>query len=312
MRKKIIALMISIICLMSVFSLSACKDLYEYEYYEFGLYPQSRMKNEVSVLVEEGQNDKGYYTGSDGGLYYVVRKEFYDSCCTCCNCCNCGKKEYEDHKEDCATKQGHGKNQIAQCCKKIYDHYSFYKAEPIKWKIFSKESGQLFLFCDLIIDCKIFDREENGYDKSEIREWLNEDFYDFAFSDAEKVKVLQTSIDNSILSTGEEENPYVCKDTKDKVFLLSYEEATNSSYGMDRGTSREIMVTDFASDAGVNSRGDKGTGWWWLRSPSKHVSAHNGVVNAKCVFDNGAINADNVNKRMFGVVPAIKITAEEL
>ena len=96
----------------------------------------------------------------------------------------------------------------------------------------------------------------NNYKYSTIREWLNEAFYNTAFTDNEKELIQTTTVDNTAKSTNPDTfttefnngtNEYACSNTQDKVFLLSEQEATSSMYGFNAFVGlaeREILRDD--------------------------------------------------------------------
>lgn len=156
----------------------------------------------------------------------------------------------------------------------------WFKYEPIKWKILTESDGKAFLLADIALDSQEYyftssgsTREingatvyENNYAYSTIRSWLNETFYNTAFSDLEKQAILSTIVDNSEVSTGYSNHPYSCENTCDKVFLPSYAEIE----GYLTGGTLERSSSDYAKSQGCEvSRlsGKEGNCWWWLRSP---------------------------------------------
>ena len=107
----------------------------------------------------------------------------------------------------------------------------------------------------------------NNYELSTIRLWLNDNFYNTAFSDIEKELILTTLVDNSINSTDYNSNEYICNNTNDKIFLLSLNEVLkyfnvgnvpiySSYYALSQGLFAN-MTDSF--NAGCVS--------WWLRTP---------------------------------------------
>ena len=139
----------------------------------------------------------------------------------------------------------------------------YFKVEPIKWKILSVNGIEYQLMTDLIIDCQQFNSSSstrtidgktvyaNNYEYSDIRKWLNEDFYNKAFTKVLESYINTTFVDNSLASTKDSSNPYTCNDTYDKVYLLSYKDITNSGYGFSSSLytydkSRQKQLTDYA------------------------------------------------------------------
>lgn len=188
------------------------------------------------------------------------------------------------------------------------DTVYWFRYEPIRWKVLQESGRDAFLLCDIALDSQSFDYKENdvfsnNYAESTIRAWLNDTFYNTAFTELQQELILTTTVDNSLESTGFEENPYVCEDTEDKIFLLSYKEAR--SYDLD-GASRIRKATDYAKSQGCyqeTSGSDIGDCYWWLRSPHYYSSYF-----ALCVTcDGGFMTRSGVDAPCYGVVPALWI-----
>jgi len=103
----------------------------------------------------------------------------------------------------------------------------------------------------------------------------------------------------------------VCENTEDKVFLLSYAEATNSAYGFAASysaydTVRRMQTSDYSRATGANTSsvtGYSGCGTWWLRSPNAYASG-----TARYIMANGSgTNYSVYNSNSYGVVPALQI-----
>ena len=118
----------------------------------------------------------------------------------------------------------------------------YFKVEPIKWRVLEEADGTYTLLSEYIIDNQVFctSRDNrtigdqtiyaNNYEHSTIREWLNNAFYNKAFSTPEKGSILTTLVDNSASTTASSTNPYFSNNTMDKVYLLSYQESISSTY----------------------------------------------------------------------------------
>ena len=155
----------------------------------------------------------------------------------------------------------------------------WFKFEKIKWKVLKLEDDKVLLLTDFIIDSKEIDLVDpfnstsfvhnggtgygNNYELSDIRSWLNNDFYNFVFNEQEKEKIIETTIDNSADTTISNPNNYVCKNTVDKLFLLSYSDA--STYFTNN--TRKTKGTDYAKCLGLKVYISNGNSFWWLRSP---------------------------------------------
>ncbi len=214
----------------------------------------------------------------------------------------------------------------------------WFKYEPIKWRILSESGGKATLLAEMIIDSQAYQNTytysgssyyatdeqgniltdgqgnkiyANNYAYSTIREWLNDDFYNTAFSIAEQGIIQTTTVDNSVASTLYSSNPYVCENTQDKVYLMSAEEMTRTAYGFnseyyDYDEARERQNTDYAKVQGAwtyTSSSYYGNGSWWLRSPYGDYSDY-----ARYVFSDGYVDSgSSVYITNLGVVPALQI-----
>lgn len=137
---------------------------------------------------------------------------------------------------------------------------NYFRFEPISWMILSDNNGEKKLFSEHVLDASPFEAEgydyfdvENGinvrryddYSKSDIREFVTNNFYNIAFSESEKSQILTTFVDNSEAVYGYEEVKYTCEDTYDKVYLISYIES-RSDFLYDYGL-KGAKATDFSA-----------------------------------------------------------------
>ena len=126
--------------------------------------------------------------------------------------------------------------------------------QPIEWQVLAKENNKILVISRYGLEAKRFDSSSNNWANSEIRKWLNGDFYNKAFTDQEK-----KSINLSNLSD---------VGTTDNVFFLSYGEAkkyfSNNEF-------RLCKATDYAKKNGAwvadSSCSNPGYSVGWLRSP---------------------------------------------
>lgn len=165
------------------------------------------------------------------------------------------------------------------------------------------------IVCESINANGQYDDASNNYADSVIRAWLNDSFYKTAFDDKERALIQATTVDNSVASTGYGSNSNVCSNTNDKVFLLSYKDVSNSSYGFSSNASRMRKLSDYARASGAwmsksDWDGQYGGGIWMLRSPA---DSSNAFVR-ECHY-NGEITegGNNVSGKYFGIVPALTL-----
>jgi len=269
-----------------------CGDKYiaytrEDNYIYFGEYPQTLKKSDVSITSIT--DNRGYYLGSDGCYYAKVVADPYGSYC----------------------KFSNGSTVIDGA---VY----YFKGEAIRWRILDEGNGTALILCDSIIANHRYGDSSCNYANSEIRDWLNNQFYETAFTELLQKIILTTTVDNSEASTGYVPNPYACTDTEDKVFLLSYKEAIDSDYGFlssdSTDTVRRMRTSDYSRATGAYMYPNAdyyGNGIWWLRSldysgsgRARHVSYDGDVDDG---YSYGVSSHFYVGKIYYGIVPALQI-----
>ena len=217
----------------------------------------------------------------------------------------------------------------------------WFKYDPVEWTILEETSrGTAFLLCDMVMDSQAWqdtykidpadqhskkynplDGEgyqnpygwdriyANNYEYSTIRQWLNETFYETAFSELQASIILDTYIDNSLKSTGNKVSAnnhatyYVSYNTLDKVFMLSYEEA--KTY-VDQ--SKAKTPTAYAMSQGsINHK--TYTGCWWLRSYyCRSGDNYTNTYQVRVLYGNNVAEAyGNTWDNYVGIVPALWI-----
>lgn len=175
----------------------------------------------------------------------------------------------------------------------------WFEFQPILWTVLVEDEEKALIICESIIDAQAYDTSSNSYEGSMIREWLNKDFYETAFNEIQQELILDTTVDNSVASTGSQNNPYSSADTEDKIFLLSRAEVKDSTYGITDNSTRVKAPTDYAVAQGLYK--DIGNvGWWWLRSPYNDSYS----VSYRIKTD-GSIHSIDVGYITGGIVPAL-------
>ena len=260
----------------------------------FGSYPQT-IKDD-GVTVSGAANENGYFTGSDGALYAAVR----------------------------ATP--HGKYKFSNGASVREGETYYFKVEPLEWRIIESADGNVTLLCEDIIYGMNFDKDSALWDESEIRQWLNNGFYNSAFSASQANLIVETALDNGLgsvpVTTGGA-NSFTCADTTDKVWLLSYEEVQNTSFGFvgelaqgdkvaqGRDSARSKKVTDYAAACGalmvVGNSDYAGNGSWWLRSA--YYGSTDTSLKIMDVRSDGYVGVyDESTLTGGGIVPAITVS----
>ncbi len=151
-------------------------------------------------------------------------------------------------------------------------------AEDIEWLVLDRQEDKILIISKYGLDAKPYNKEKIDitWENCTLRSWLNDDFYNTAFSSDEKKAVAETSV-SADKNPKYDTNPG--NSTTDNVFLLSITEA-NKYFSSD--SARQCEPTDYAVANGAYTS-DSGTCWWWLRSP--------GCVQdyAACVNDHGTV-----------------------
>ncbi|MBR5380053.1 MAG: hypothetical protein IK140_05915 [Clostridia bacterium] len=177
--------------------------------------------------------------------------------------------------------------------------------EPIEWIVLDVQAdGSLVLISRYALDAMPYHESYSGvsWETCMLRRWLNEDFFDAAFSAEEQAKIKTVTLVN-------EGNPgYRSKggnDTDDKVWLLSINEATGrSGEGKDYScfmldSVRICYPTAYAEIQGAFALYDGGC-FWWLRNPGRAYWYAAFVDDAGCVYKAGSFVVGD-----FGVRPVI-------
>ena len=173
--------------------------------------------------------------------------------------------------------------------------------KPIEWIVMKNEGNQVLLLSKYVLDAKPYNEEleDVTWETSDIRQWLNNEFYTTAFNKTEKAKI-QTSLikneDNSEYGTSEG------NDTEDKVFLLSEKEAETLFSDEEE---RIAKATEYAEKSGVYVNKEKAA-WWWLRSPGYDGSSAAGVYSSGWVCGSGG----DICNGSDGVRPALHLNLQ--
>ena len=197
----------------------------------------------------------------------------------------------------------------------------YFKYEPLKWQVLDPTKG--LVLSKSIIDSQAYsntiysngkgytndaagEKYANDYATSSIRKWLNEDFYNTAFTSAQKQNILPTTLDNKAYSTSH--SKYDSVSTTDNVFLLSYSEAQNASYGFTDNTdsteTRKAVGTDYAKAQGLWVSSSNKCSTWRLRSAGQSS-------NRACrVNSDGDVDDyyNSVSYTSSGVRPALRLS----
>ena len=188
----------------------------------------------------------------------------------------------------------------------------WFKCEPINWKILNRTNGNYFLLSSSVLDWTYYGDYEtdygnvNNYNESELRAYLNNEFYFSAFS-LDSSFVRTTLVDNSAATTDSLTNTSASSNTNDKVFLPSYQDYLNPNYGFssdpeEKTTSHYAYTTEYARARGASYDSYDGfeySGRYWTRSPLTECD-----FEVFCICDDGRMAYDDIDGSN-GVRPSI-------
>ena len=138
--------------------------------------------------------------------------------------------------------------------------------QDIEWRVLAVDGDKVLAISRYGLDAKRFDDNSSEWDDSEIRGWLNGEFYNSSFNDDEKGIITSSNPSKVLLLDKKEAEEYFDSNEDRKCAPTGYAEANNAS------------VSD-------------GCCWWWLLSPYYdhrvyYVSIDGGVIVSDGVFDN--------------------------
>lgn len=185
----------------------------------------------------------------------------------------------------------------------------WFRYEPVQWRVLSNINDELFVMAEKILATRAFNVYNGTWETCTIRTWLNNDFYNTAFSSTEQTKIRTSTVVNN-------DNPWYGtdggNDTNDKLFLLSSSDVTNPAYGFGPASissgdpARRAQGSDFAKSGGLLVENDGyyiGDAGWWLRTPGYY--AYDACYVTAGFFD--ANFYKDVSTKYIGVRPAFKM-----
>ena len=151
-------------------------------------------------------------------------------------------------------------------------------SEEIEWLVLDMSDEKILLISKYALECKAFNtvKTDVTWETCSIRNWLNNEFINSAFSTEDQARI-------STMTVSADKNPhystYPGKDTQDKVFLLSVNEAKNY---FNSDSARQCAPTSYASAKGAIVNNNTGTCQWWLRTPGfmKNTAAYVGAYGS--------------------------------
>ncbi len=134
--------------------------------------------------------------------------------------------------------------------------------EPVEWQVLAAEDDRVLLISKYALDAQPYNTNwlRKTWESCSLRKWLNGDFYNSAFSPAEQERIL------SVINVNPD-HPITRikggKDTEDRIFLLTIDEANTRFHTDD---ARRCRATEYAKANGTYVNEYHGDSWYWLRS----------------------------------------------
>ncbi len=210
-------------------------------------------------------------------------------------------------------------------------------AEPIEWIVLEENGDEKLLVSRYILDSMVYNKEDapTTWETSALREWINTEFFNSAFNEAEQERVLTSHVTNA-------DNAYFGvsggNDTDDKVYILDAGEIKkyfNYNYYRDEGMYGFGMdliteATKYARSRGSDNYSPDGDlffiyetyGYtsdflnmsgtiWWERTPGYSPYAANVVWDDGFFGDGGNEDHDSFEvTASCGVRPVIRVNTE--
>ncbi len=296
---------------------------------QIGSYPQTKVTDEELIEALDAQSAAWQSYGYYSGTYTVPAYPDSNGCMTASNYMQYADVTYAGDRYRgvkfvqyrptltglVTTDKRSGQDENGYFIDTTY----WFEWEPLLWRVLDPAAG--LVMCESIIDSQPFHnyrktggQDEYGYNAhwgdanrghyannyaySDIRAWLTDEldansFLNTAFTAAQREKITAKELDNSAYRR--EVSDYGCDPTTDKVFLLSWGDATTKAYGFSINDAAQYHArlgqgTDYAKCQGLLVNTTTGYSQWLLRTAgaeSKHACyvTNAGACDVYCVTE---------------------------
>ena len=168
--------------------------------------------------------------------------------------------------------------------------------EPIQWRVLDSEQGKILVISEKAIECKQFHSKDKTvtWENSDLRQWLNNDFYQTAFSESERGYILLSNVSSE---PNPKNNIDPGSNTSDYIYIPSISEMQQY---FKSNSDRKCVATKYAISRGAYAPKDQNyCTWWLLRNPGE---AGDKVAN---VNTDGRI--DYVGSRVESINGAVRV-----
>lgn len=293
--------------------------------FSLGVYPQTRVTDSATVTALNKVSKKwisyGYYNGNGGYSDSMVQGDWMKYADITYNGIKYRAVIFTQYRPYWTGYPSSAENTHQDENGYKPNNTYYFKYETLKWRVLDPKTG--LVVCENIIDSQAYSNTlyeygtdpygrkaywndskhthyANDYATSGIRAWLNNEFYNTAFTASQKARIFTSKLENKAFSASY--SKYDSKTTNDKVFLLSYSEMQNSAYGFASASARRAKGTDYAKCQGL-----------WTDSSNKYSrqrvrSAGDGSDGACHVDSDGNLsNIWSVRTTDLGIRPALRV-----
>ena len=341
--KRIFTVILAVCMLLSIAPVTMAADTADGGYQkgdiiEFGSYPQSKVTDPRIISVLDGFLTDDVWVSYD---YYIGTGTEYDGNMTSSDYMKYADLELNGEKYRAVRFSQYRPtvtSDVSSEATSVQDNNGyelnttyFFKYEPLTWTVLDPDEG--YVMSNIAIDAQAYENFSyydpdsfdsasgpmvyngkdckylaNDWSKCSLREWLNRDFFNTAFTAEEKAQIGKTYLNNNSSFNSSLDGA----GTFDKIFTISFYDAINSDYGFDEGGSRSDFArikpaTDYAMCQGAEVVSYTGGNipYWWLRTTGLYGAFAFGVAPGGWIVSSGG-GYYNVNRTDMGVVPAFK------
>ena len=341
--KRIFTVILAVCMLLSIAPVTMAADTADGGYQkgdiiEFGSYPQSKVTDPRIISVLDGFLTDDVWVSYD---YYIGTGTEYDGNMTSSDYMKYADLELNGEKYRAVRFSQYRPtvtSDVSSEATSVQDNNGyelnttyFFKYEPLTWTVLDPEEG--YVMSNIAIDAQAYENFSyydpdsfdsasgpmvyngkdckylaNDWSKCSLREWLNRDFFNTAFTAEEKAQIGKTYLNNNNSFNSSLDGA----GTFDKIFTISFYDAINSDYGFDEDGSRSDLArvrpaTDYAMCQGAEVVSYTGGNipYWWLRTTGLYGAFAFGVAPGGWIVSSGG-GYYNVNRTDMGVVPAFK------
>lgn len=127
---------------------------------------------------------------------------------------------------------------------------------PLRWYVLEKDGDKAYVVSAKSVDERAFSlNKDSVWENSEIRNWLNTEFFDQSFTQEEKSAILPVSYESIKYGWGEKDQSEEQYTTEDRVVLLSRKDVEKMPGGLCYGLEKDNFILRDTSSSNVCTEG---------------------------------------------------------